>query len=78
MYRVIFYCFYFNQLMHKYIYHNSISLYNVHCYMFRCLYVILSEFYICASLSFINLMFVCPCIISINVNDDQQDATILV
>ena len=25
----------------------------------------------------INLTFVCPCIVSIIVNDDQQDATIL-
>jgi len=28
------YCFYFNQL-HKNIYHNIITLYNVHSYMFR-------------------------------------------
>ena len=27
---------------------------------------------------FINLTSVCPCIVSITVNDDQQDATILV
>ena len=25
----------------------------------------------------VNLTFVCPCIVSITVNDDQQDATIL-
>jgi len=36
------------------IYHNSISLYNVHSYMFRHLYVILREFRICALLSYIN------------------------
>jgi len=26
---------------------------------------------------FFNLTFVCPCIVSVTVNDDQQDATIL-
>jgi hypothetical protein len=36
------------------IYHNSISLYNVHYNMFRHLYVFLNEFYICAPLSYEN------------------------
>jgi hypothetical protein len=36
--------FYFNHLIHKYIYHNTISLYNVHSYLFRHLCVILKEF----------------------------------
>ena len=36
------------------IYHNRISLYNVHSYMFRQLSVILKEFYICASPGYIN------------------------
>ena len=44
--------------MHKhiYIYHNSISLLNVHSHMFRHLYVIFKEFYICASLNYIKLL----------------------
>ena len=36
------------------IYHNSVSLYNAHSYMFQHLYVILMDFYICASLSYID------------------------
>jgi hypothetical protein len=36
-----------------YIYHNSIPLYNVHCYMFRHLDDILREFHICVPLSYI-------------------------
>ena len=37
-------------------YHNSIFLYNVHSYMFRHLYFILREFYICASLSSVKFL----------------------
>lgn len=45
MYGVAYFCcFYFKQLMHKYIYHNTISLYNVGSYMFRHLYVFLRDF----------------------------------
>jgi len=38
------------------IYHNSISLYNVHFYIFRHLYVILREFYICTYLAKLHKM----------------------
>ena len=34
-------------------YHNSISLFNIHCYMFRHFYVKIRKFYICALLSYI-------------------------
>jgi hypothetical protein len=37
--------------MHKYIYHNSVSLYNAHSYLFQHLYVILREFNVCALLT---------------------------
>ena len=47
-------CFYYKQInAHLYI-TTVISLYNIHSYMFRHLYVITNEFYICALLSYIN------------------------
>ena len=35
-------------------YHTSISLYNIHFYMFRPIYVIVKELYFCALFSYIN------------------------
>jgi hypothetical protein len=39
---------------HKSVYHNSVSLYNPHSYMFRHFLVIIKEFHICALLSYVN------------------------
>ena len=49
----VFYCFYYN-LQYTIMYHNNISLYNSYCYMFRHFHVIISQFYVCFLVIYIN------------------------